>query len=301
MTHDGSIQQLTNATDIKEIWITMEILNGVALPRFLRRKLTRLPTKFKRNAHQLLKQEQNELLILDLCFQLSCYLHILQENLRFNHRDMKIDNAFWRYHPHREQWKNNILVQDVGTWKCKYDFVLIDFGFGCISQCNTCGPVPFQTLVSASAWFEADPTCMKYGRDMAQFLYALHCYYPLQEYISSELFELFTNVTEAVETDAEFKVLSKHKLFAGFDWTGKPNPLGKKDKLPEKPAFDEGIYNYLEKSGVDVPGCRPKTLLHTLGNYAKRYTQSFIPIPTPSVFECGHAVTVVEPTRPPAP
>jgi hypothetical protein len=285
VTHDGTIQQLTNAIDIKEIWITMEILNGTALPRFLRRKLRRLPTKFKRNSHELLKEQQNEIIILDLCFQLVCYLHILQENLRFNHRDMKIDNAFCRYHSHREQWKNNIFVQDVGTWKCKHDFVLIDFGFGCISQGTTSEPVPFQSLVSASPWFEGETTCMKYGRDMAQFLYALHCAFPLQEYISSEFFEIFVNVTEAVEIDSDYKIVSKHKLFAGFDWTGKPNPLGKHDKLPEKPVFDEGIYNYLEKVGIDVPGCRPKTLLHTLGQYAKRYTESFIPIPA-SILGC---------------
>jgi hypothetical protein len=286
MTHDGTIQHLTDATDIKEIWITMEILKGVTLQRFLRRKLIRLPTKFKRNAHQLLKEKQNEILILDVCFQLVCYLHILQENLRFNHRDMKIDNAFWRYHPYREQWKNNIFVENVGTWKCKHDFVLIDFGFGCISQSTGCSSTPFQTLLGASSWFDSDSTCMKYGRDMAQFLFALHCVFPLQEYISAELFTLFVNATEAVETDSDFHVVSKHKLFAGFDWTGKPNPLGKKETLPEKTIFDEGIYTFLEKPGVDVPGCRPKTLLHTLGQYAKRYTDSFIPIPHTSVLGC---------------
>lgn len=300
LTHDGSIKQLLDATDIREVWITMEILNGATADRFLRRKLTRLPTKFKRTPHQLLKQMQNELLILDVLFQMSCYLNILQETLRFNHRDMKIDNAVWRYHPHRDKWKNNITVENVGTWKCKYDFVLIDFGFGCISECEMCGPVKFQTLLGACSWFDTGSTCMKYGRDMAQFLFALHCKFPLQEYISSELFELFARVTEAVETDSDLKEVSRHKLFLGFDGNGKPNAGGKAHTIYDKPVFDEGIYAHLEKPGVDVPGCRPKTLLHTLAMYAKRYTESFIPIPTPSIFKnCGRSVTVVEPTASP--
>lgn len=277
LTYDGSIKQLTNSSDIKEIWITMDVLNGVTLERFLRRRLTRLPTKFKRSAHQKIKEKENEIILLDIFFQLSCYLHILQESLRFNHRDMKIDNAFWRFHPHRENWKRNILVHDVGTWKCKHDFVLIDFGFGCIS-CGTSCIDQTTTIMGASSWFDYSSTCMKYGRDMAQFIYGLHAAFPLREYISNKLFDVLDHATHAIETDDEGNIIQNYTLFAGIEIDGKPSPFGKKNKLPNKVHFNEGLYTFLDKKYVDVPGCRPKTLLQTLANYAKRYKDCFIPV-----------------------
>jgi NTP pyrophosphatase (non-canonical NTP hydrolase) len=279
LTYDGTIKQLTNPSDVKEIWITMDVLNGVTLERFLRRRLTRLPTKFKRNLHQKIKEKENELILLDVFFQLACYLHILQENLRFNHRDMKIDNAFWRYHPHRENWKRNILVHDVGTWKCKHDFVLIDFGFGCIS----CGTSPSctdktSTIMGASSWFDYSSSCMKYGRDMAQFIYGLHSEFPLREYISSELFDVLDNATSAIETDDEGNSIHTYRLFAGIEIDGKPSPIRKHDKLPNKIHFNEGLYTFLDKKYIDVPGCRPKTILQSLATYARRYKDSFFPV-----------------------
>jgi hypothetical protein len=279
LTHDSKVAQLTNPMDVKEIWITMDILNGVTLQRFLRRKLTRLPTKFKRAVHQLINEKENEILILDVCFQLSCYLHVLQESLRFNHRDMKIDNAFWRYHQHSEHWKRNILVHGVGTWKCRHDFVLIDFGFGCIS----CGGAGGATLLGASSWFNYASPCMKYGRDMAQFLYGLNAAYSLREYISQELFDVLDRATMAVDTDCTSNtVVGQHRLFAGIEADGTPSPVSHRAPLPPRIHFHEGIYTFLEKPGVDVPGCRPKTLLQTLANYAKRYTDSFVPAAPPS-------------------
>jgi hypothetical protein len=277
LTYDGKIKQLTNPTDIKEIWITMDILNGVTLELFLRRRLTRLPTKFKRSPYQKIKEKENEIILLDIFFQLSCYLHILQERLRFNHRDMKIDNAFWRYHPHRENWKRNILVHDVGTWKCKDDFVLIDFGFGCIS-CGTSCEDQTTTIMGASSWFNYSSTCMKYGRDMAQFIYGLHAAFPLREYISNKMFDVLDSATQAMETDEDGKIINTYKLFAGIETDGKPSPFGKKDKLPHKVHFNEGLYAFLDKQHVDVPGCRPKTLLQTLAKYAKKYNDCFIPV-----------------------
>ena len=299
LTHNGTIHQLINPKDIKEVWLTMEILKGTTADRFLHKRLVRVPTSFKRTPYQLVKEKQNELFILDMIFQLSCYLHILQDTLRFNHRDMKIDNAFWRYHPNREKWKKNILVENVGTWKCQDDFVLIDFGFGCISECELCGPVRFQTLLSACSSFDGDARCMKYGRDMAQFLFALHCKFPLQEYISTELFEILMDVTEAVETNSDSKAETRHNLLLGFDHNGKTYTFGKKPTSKDKPVFNEFIYAYLEKPEVEVPGCRPITLLQTLGKYAKRYTDSFIPLPQTALFNAccgGQSIDVIDPS-----
>jgi hypothetical protein len=272
LTHDGTVKQLTNPMDVKEVWLTMEILNGMTLQRFLKRKLVRLPTKFRRSMYQLMKEKENELLILDVCFQMCCYLDILQEKLRFNHRDMKIDNAFCRYHPQQDSWAQNIIVKDMGTWKCIHDFLLIDFGFGCISCGAMCDEDDaISCLLASNTWFDTSSTCLKYGRDIAQFLYGLHASYPLKEYISQELFDVMDGAMIAVETDSFMKPIESHHLFAGVNPDGKPSPIGKSDPLPDKIYFHKGIYTYLKRELVDVPGCRPKTLLQTLGNYAAKY------------------------------
>jgi hypothetical protein len=276
VTHTGEIQQLTNSTDVKEIWITMDVLNGKTLDRYLRRKLTRLPTKHKHSPLQSLKQKENEQILLDVWFQLACYLHILQEKLRFNHRDMKIDNAFWRYHPHRENWKRNIFVPGTGTWKCKHDFVLIDFGFGCLSQGAAC-PDPLSTLLSASSSFPTSSPCMKYGRDLAQFIYCIHSYFPLHEYISRDLFDVLDSSTRIQETDNFGNILHTYKLLAGIEENGRPSPIHTRDPLPTKVNFSEGIYTLLQRQEIDIPGCRPITFLQTLAKYAIRYKDSFVP------------------------
>jgi hypothetical protein len=276
LTHDGSVKHLTNTMDVKEIWITMEILKGSILNRYLRRKLVRIPSKFTRTPYQLLKEKENEQLILDVCFQMSCYLDILQEKLRFNHRDMKIDNAFCRYHPRNDKWVRNIRIPDIGTWKCKHDFVLIDFGSGCISCTSGCEEYG-SSLIASNVWFESS-ACMKYGRDMAQFIYEIHAEFPLKEYISHELFDVLDSATIAVESDAtSMDPVKSFHLFAGVDPDGKPSPIRKCAPMPDTVLFNKGIYTFLKQDNVDVPGCRPKTLLQTLGRYAAvHYKDSFI-------------------------
>lgn len=274
LTHDGSVKQLTNPLDVKEIWMTMEVLQGVILQRYLHRKFVRLPTKFKRSPYQRMKEKENELLLLDVCFQMSCYLDILQESLRFNHRDMKIDNAFCRYHPRNSSWARTIHVPDLGSWKCKHDFVLIDFGSACISCNSNCDDYG-SSLLASNSWFESSP-CMKYGRDMAQFIYGIHAAFPLKEYISQELFDVLDSALIAVESDSFMKTVRSYHLFAGVDPDGKPSPIGKGEPMPDKIQFNKGIYTFLKQDSIDVPGCRPKTLLQTLGGYAVRYCDSFI-------------------------
>lgn len=119
---------------------------------------------------------------------------------------------------------------------------------------------------------------MKYGRDMGQFIYGLHAAFPLREYISHELFDVLDRATESNESDSEGNIINTHRLFAGIEIDGKPSPIGKRDTLPHKIQFNEGLYTFLDKKYVDVPGCRPKTLLQTLAKYAKRYKDCFVPV-----------------------
>jgi hypothetical protein len=91
------------------------------------------------------------------------------------------------------------------------------------------------------------------------------------------MFEVLDGAMIAVETDSFMKPIEYHHLFAGINPDGKPAPIGKCDPLPDKIHFNKGIYTYLKRELVDVPGCRPKTLLQTLGNYAaKHYKDRFV-------------------------
>jgi hypothetical protein len=118
---------------------------------------------------------------------------------------------------------------------------------------------------------------MKYGRDMAQFIYEIHAEFPLKEYISQELFDVLDRALIAVETDSFMKPVKSFHLFAGVDPDGKPSPITKCAPMPHKVIFNKGIYTFLKQDNVEVPECRPKLLLQTLGRYAAaRYKDSFI-------------------------
>jgi hypothetical protein len=117
---------------------------------------------------------------------------------------------------------------------------------------------------------------MKYGRDIAQFLYCIHAHYPLRQYISQELFEILDKSMQVSETDNFGKIVHVHKLLGGVEINGRPSPM-RKYELPPKVQFSEGVYTLLSRRDIDVPGCRPSTFLQTLATYAGRYRDSFVP------------------------
>jgi serine/threonine protein kinase len=205
------------------------------------------------------QEKKNELLLLDAMIQLAFYLQILQEKVRFNHRDMKINNVFIRHHGIREAWERKLTIPVLGEWACRMDTVLIDFGFSCIS-CGEGFVNPRATLIGAGSWFKPEHDCLKYGRDLAQFLYSIHCFFPLQNYISPALFTILHRVMRAEKAGRSIDLLK------GIDAKG--NPIAS-TYVPRSIHFNHGIYIFLRESDVDVPECRPSAFFEAIKPYVQ--------------------------------
>ncbi len=228
-----------SATEFDSLWMVMEYINGCTLQKFLNRNLMRRAP------------QHNETVLLDILIQLSYYLQILQSNLRFNHRDLKINNVFVRFHAKPDNWKQVLSYKDGYT--CLQDIMIIDFGFSCIA----CESDSRSTQIGAGTWFKTEDECLKCGRDIAQFLYSLHATFPLKEYVSEELFEILYS---SVMTEVNGKSIN---LFHGFDAHG--NSLG--ESCPDSIPFNDGIYVFLRNKAIDIPGCAPYILLEKLYKY----------------------------------
>jgi len=246
------------ATDFKSVWMTMEFIHGNTLEKYFRKYFVPIHKSSARfTAAEIVKQEKkNDTLLMDVMIQLAFYLKILQDKVRFNHRDMKINNVFIRNHPVDEKWERTLTIPEVGEWVCVTDTVLIDFGFSCIS-CGSGFTNPRATLVGAGSWFKMEHDCLKFGRDLAQFLYSIHCYFPLQDYISPDL---FTILHKSMVAEKAGKSVD---LFKGLDAKGNPIPS---TFVPRTIHFNHGIYIFLRDSDVDVPGCAPATFLQAMKN-----------------------------------
>ncbi len=253
-----------DASDIESIWMTMEFIEGVTLEKHLRRIFLPGSARF----------EENDKTLLDILLQLAHLLNFLQSSLRFNHRDMKIDNVYVRYHPAGEAWERDVPLgagADRGSlsppaaaapaWRTRSDLVLIDFGFSCIA-CGTGFVNPRATLLGAGSFFKPEHDCMKAGRDLAQFLYSLHCSFPLQSYISPPLFAALHGAVEAVKGGR------RYDMWRGFDLSGNPQPHAASAALPIALPYNKGVYNFLREGDADVPGCAPLALLATLAPFA---------------------------------
>lgn len=235
ISKDGTNSTLP--TNIDNIWLVMELLQGSTLEKFFKHNL--YPGKF----------EANDIIVLDVIIQIAFYLKLLQDNLHFNHRDMKINNVFVRSHD--SAWARGIPVPTLGTWRCKHDVVLIDYGFACIS-CGPDTPNPRATLLGAGSWFCQDHDCMKYGRDLGQFLFSIHCHFPFEQYVSPWLAKIIRSSMVATKGSQLIDVLK------GFDNNGHPRTGS------AAPTFNDGIYHFLRDNAVDIPGCRPSVFLKTI-------------------------------------
>lgn len=260
-----NVPDIRDPTSIDSVWITMKFMQGVTLETFLRKTLIRLPHGGHYSPAQRKRQLINERILLDVCIQLAYYLYLLQKHIRFNHRDMKINNVYIQYHgdgrasDDGEKWSQTIPMPIIGRWSCMNHTILLDFGFSCIA----CGPgytYPRRTLVGAGSWFPSESDCLKMGRDLAQFLYSLHACFPLQDYISHELYAVFHRAFQATTPTSREPV----DLMKGVDEAGRPIY---RRTLPHTVTFHQGIYLFLCAPGTEVPGCEPFAFLHTLASY----------------------------------
>lgn len=264
-------------TDFDGIWLSMEFLNGQTLERYLQKNLVAVSNTSSPSLTQKIAIQKNEELLLDVLMQLAFFLDFLQSRLRFNHRDLKIDNIFVRHHLSTDDWSRRLPIpadavpatargakgemrRAAATWVCRRDIVMLDFGFACVA-CGKGFLRPRATLIGAGSWYKSEDDCMKHGRDLAMFLYSLHCSFPLSVYISSELFGLFHQAMVA-EIDG-----NRIDMCMGLDDHGVPAVGG---ALPARIVFNNGIYHFLNNPNLDVPHCRPSSFLREIYAYHVR-------------------------------
>jgi serine/threonine protein kinase len=237
----SSSKKPTKPTQISKIAMNMEYIAGKTLFNYMQTNMTQKT------------RNTNDKILIDILIQLCVYLDILQDKLRFNHRDLKVNNILLRNCA--DGWSREIQHDSLASpWKCIEDIVIIDFGFSCIACCDD----DKSSLIQAGSWFKPSHECMKSGRDIALFLYSLQVYFPLQNRISSGLFSLLDNLMYAV------KLGKRIRLFDGISEYG----ITMGHRTPTPPLeFNAGIYKFLRSSEVDVAGCAPKQLLAALNSF----------------------------------
>lgn len=235
-------RQLPSASDVDSILIGMEFVKGETMHKYF--------------AGHFLKGKGNHIsndrLLMDILIQLCIYLDILQTDLRFNHRDLKINNVLRRHHA--SLWCKTFEHPDLSRpWIALHDLVIIDFGFSCVA-CDDSR----KSLIQAGSWFKPSHDCLKRGRDIALFLHCLQCYYPLEDRISPKLLHLLMEACTISYGSGSISLLK-----TPMDRHGVPQEEG---DMKEKEAmeFGDGIYKLLRREEIEVPGCTPKSLLRAL-------------------------------------
>jgi len=209
--------------ELKSICIAMEYIKGQTLLQYMRKN-------FK-------KDKSNDNIFLKLVTELANILIILQGKLRMNHRDIKI---------------NNILLRDSTN-----QLVLIDYGFACIAN-GIQDPNAEASKIQAGSYFGSRFSCFKLGRDLCQFLYSLHCYFPFEEYLSDRLFVLVSKWLSVKYKGGTANLLN------GLSHGGYPYPY-KQSRI----EYNEGIYIFLKQEEVDPLQCSPSAILKDIEEYSK--------------------------------
>jgi serine/threonine protein kinase len=237
------LYEVTTRKD-KSLCMAMEWVPGSTLLDYFYIYLTRIT-----NASTLsilpesleIARRKNDTLLLDILVQVAIYLTILQKKLQFNHRDLKVNNILIRHTSARSRTILRRLDHPLLSkpWECRYDVVVIDFGFSCMV-----GSSPFE----AGNFFKLYPPSMKSGQDLALLIYSIHAFFPLNQYISPSLYSFLHSCT----------MIGSISLLNGIQTDGMPCAAG--SKIP----FDEGIYHFLQKDSSDLNNCDPSTFLKNL-------------------------------------
>lgn len=190
-------------------------------------------------------KEANAQMLFELLGQIAYILHHLQRRLRLNHRDVKVNNILVRRRaePIEIELDGHMLVT-------QYEVTLIDFGFACVG----CPPprVP-NTVFQAGSWFPLGELCCKEGRDIAQLLYCIHCYFPLEEFLPTAIATTLRNWMQIPWSGGTADGLH------GFTREGRPRRIG----ASGPPEFHTGIYEFLRRPEVDPVACAPVTVFRS--------------------------------------
>ena len=119
-----------------------------------------------------------------------------------------------------------------------YEITVIDFGFACV------GNQELTTAFQAGSWFPMGDFCCKVGRDIAQLIYCIHCYFPLEEYLTPTIVAAVQQWMTIPWSGGVANALN------GFSQKGTPI-----QRSP--PEYHTGIYEFLRKPSVDPILCDP--------------------------------------------
>ncbi len=185
------------------------------------------------------KQENSRALI-EIMAQVAYILYYLQKYLRLNHRDVKVNNILIRTR------KDPIILELADSRILTYyEITLIDFGFACVGC-----PPPKQptTAFQAGSWFPFGELCCKKGRDLTQLLFCIHCYFPLEKYLTKEIYQSFAKWMQISCAGGVVNALR------GFTEEGVPRPK----HMTDHPKYDTGIYEFLRRPDVDPSDFDPR-------------------------------------------
>jgi serine/threonine protein kinase len=210
----------------KSMSLCMAYVNGRTLHTFFGREWKKEPCV------------ENARMLLETLAQTAYILWFLQRRLRLNHRDMKINNLLIRRVP---AWTLELAGAKLTT---AYELTLIDFGFACVGC-----PPPRQpmTVMQAGSWFPLGELCCKVGRDIAQLIYCVHCYFPLPTFLPPAVVATLRSWMQITIGGQTVDMLN------GFTPEGRPRRTG----ASGAPEFNTGIYEFLRRHDIDPMNCAP--------------------------------------------
>jgi serine/threonine protein kinase len=182
---------------------------------------------------------------LEIIAQVAAILCVLQRSLRLNHRDLKVNNLMIRAR------RGTPVTLELGGARMSsaYELTIIDFGFACVG-CPP--PRPPLATFQAGSWFPAGDLCCKPGRDLAQLIYCIHCFFPLDEYLPAAL----------AATVRRWMVVRLRSgevidLLGGFTEEGEPLRLRSRS---DRVTYNKGIYEFLRRADTEPTACDPVAL-----------------------------------------
>ena len=184
-------------------------------------------------------KESNSRAFLEIIAQVAFILHHLQNRLRLNHRDVKVNNILIR-----RRTEPFAIELDGVPMATTFELTLIDFGFACVGCPPPKDPV---TVFQAGSWFPMGELCCKAGRDLAQLIFCIHCYFPLDEFLTPTVFSAVRDWMKIPWTGGVADALY------GFTKEGRPRREGSKGS----PEYHTGIYEFLRRPDVDPTACAP--------------------------------------------
>jgi serine/threonine protein kinase len=199
----------------------------------------------------------NAVSFLEILAQMACILYVLQRNMRLNHRDVKVNNILIR---RRTPDTALVSLRMAGIEiQSPLELTLIDFGFACV---GCAPPRPPMSAFHASSYFTHHEMCCKVGRDLAQLIFCIHCYFPLHVFLP---YELYRDVRDWLQVPWAGGVAD---VLHGFEEDGTP----RETRLASGPQYHQGIYEFLRRAEVDVPACEPVRLFRECYRLKTRYS-----------------------------